>query len=68
MSTKVESPLSVHLAPWGRIEGTLLLEGKPTPQQKVGLLKEMWSPGMNQLSLSPGTFTTETDDCDLELS
>ncbi len=57
-----KSPLAIHLQPWGRIEGILTLEGKPAPHQKVGLLKGVWPPGVSQLSLSPDSFTGETDD------
>lgn len=57
-----KSPLSVHLAPWGRIEGTLTLEGKPAPHETVALLSGSWLSGPDQLGLSAGTFTSETDD------
>src|SRR5438876_10313456 len=57
-----ESPLSIHLLPWGRLEGVVTLEGKPAPQEKMALLRGSFAPGVRQLSLSPGTFQTESDD------
>jgi peroxiredoxin len=57
-----QSPLSIHLVPWGRLEGVVTLEGKPAPHQKMALLKGSFLPGVVQLSLSPATFQTESDD------
>ncbi len=57
-----QSPLAIHLQPWGRLEGTVTLEGKPAPHEKVALLRGFLSPGVTRLSLSPGTFTTESDE------
>ncbi len=36
----VTTPLSISLAAWGRIEGAMTLEGKPAPNQTVGLYDE----------------------------
>ena len=58
---KARTPFAIHLAPWGRIEGTLTLEGKPAPHQKVALLNGFPSPGVSHLSLSPDAFSTESD-------
>jgi peroxiredoxin len=57
-----QSPLSIHLLPWGRLEGVVTIEGKPAPHEKIALLRGSIVPGITQLSLSPGTFTTESDD------
>jgi thiol-disulfide isomerase/thioredoxin len=56
-----QAPLSIRLQPWGRIEGTVTLEGKPAPHEKVGLLRGFSYPGRTVLTLSPGTFITESD-------
>jgi peroxiredoxin len=56
-----QAPLSIRLQPWGRIEGTVTLEGKPAPHEKVGLLRGFNYPGRIVLSLSPGTFITKSD-------
>jgi peroxiredoxin len=57
-----QAPLSVRLHPWGRIEGTATLEGKPAPHEKVGLLRGFVYSERTVLSLSPGTFNTESDE------
>ena len=57
-----QSPLSIHLLPWGRLEGVVTLEGKPVAHEKMGLLRGSILPGIPQLSLSPATFQTESDE------
>jgi len=55
-----KSPLEIHLKPWGHIEGTVTLEGKPAPHQKMALLDASgYSPSEVHLSLS---FNAESDD------
>ena len=56
-----QAPLSIRLQPWGRIEGTVTLEGKPAPHDKVGLLRGFQYPGQIVLGLSTGTFITKSD-------
>src|SRR5260370_1287915 len=51
-----QSPLSIHLLPWGRLEGVATLEGKPAPHEKIALLRGTFLPGVRQLSLSPTAF------------
>src|SRR5438552_8407441 len=57
-----QSPLSIHLLPWGRLEGVVTLEGKPAPHERIALMSGSFAPGVTQLSLSPSTFQTESDD------
>ena len=57
-----QSPLMIHLLPWGRLEGVVTLEGKPAPHEKLAVLRGDFAPGVTQLSLSPSTFQTESDD------
>jgi peroxiredoxin len=57
-----QSPLSIHLLPWGRLEGVVTLEGKTAPHERIALLRGSFAPGVTQLSLSPSTFQTESDD------
>jgi peroxiredoxin len=57
-----QSPLSIHLLPWGRLEGVVTLEGKPAPHEKIALLRGTFLPNVRQLSLSPTAFQTEADD------
>ena len=57
-----QSPLSIHLLPWGRLEGVVTLEGKPAPHERIALMRGSFAPGVTQLSLSPSTFQTESDD------
>jgi thiol-disulfide isomerase/thioredoxin len=57
-----QSPLSIRLLSWGRLEGVATLEGKPAPHEKMALLRGMLLPGERQLSLSPTAFQTESDD------
>ena len=54
-------PLSIHLQPWGRLEGIVTLEGKPAPHQKIALMRGDMMTGVTGLSLSPGVFQTESD-------
>jgi peroxiredoxin len=57
---QAQSPVSIHLLPWGRIEGVVTLEGKPAAHEKMAPLRES-APGVPSLGLSPGTFQTESD-------
>jgi thiol-disulfide isomerase/thioredoxin len=57
-----KSPLSIRLAPWGRLEGVATLEGKPASHEKIALMRGFFAPGVVQLSLSPDKFNAETDD------
>jgi thiol-disulfide isomerase/thioredoxin len=59
---KPQSPLLIHLLPWGRLEGVVTLEGKPAPHEKLALLRGSFAPGVTRLSLSPNTFQAESDD------
>jgi hypothetical protein len=58
---EAKSPLEIHLLPWGRIEGTVTLEGKPAPHQKLELMEagEFWPPSIPHLAL---WYETESDD------
>jgi peroxiredoxin len=56
------SPLSIHLQPWGRLEGVVTLEGKPAPHEKMALMRGDMIPGVIRLSLSPALFQTESDE------
>jgi peroxiredoxin len=58
---EARSPLSIHLLPWGRLEGVVTLEGNPAPHEKIALLRGNPLPGVTRLSLSPATFQTESD-------
>jgi beta-lactamase regulating signal transducer with metallopeptidase domain/thiol-disulfide isomerase/thioredoxin len=58
-----QGSLTIQMAPWGRVQGIITLEGKPAPHQKVALRDlpdrpDNLEPGR---SLSPGTFMTESD-------
>ena len=57
-----QSPLSIHLLPWGRLEGVVTLEGKRAAHEKIALLRGSFMPGVTQLSLAPNTFQAECDD------
>jgi len=59
---KPTSPLSIRLLPWGRLEGVVMLEGKPATHEKLALLRGNFMPGVTCLSLSPGTFQAESDE------
>ncbi|HEY6226053.1 MAG TPA: carboxypeptidase-like regulatory domain-containing protein, partial [Verrucomicrobiae bacterium] len=55
-----KSPLSVHLRPWGRIEGTLIRQGKPVAGEKVVVYVP--SRGENwELTLGLDAFSATTD-------
>jgi peroxiredoxin len=55
---KSKSPSEIHLEPWGRIEGTMLLEGKSGAHQKLDLHQGFSSPG----HLVFGTISATSDD------
>jgi beta-lactamase regulating signal transducer with metallopeptidase domain len=57
----VESPLAIHLAPWGRIEGTVTLEGKLAPHQTMALLDAAPNYAVAGVHLS-FSAQTESDD------
>jgi beta-lactamase regulating signal transducer with metallopeptidase domain/peroxiredoxin len=57
---EAKPPFSIVLAPWGRIEGTVTLEGKPAPRQKMALLGPFWD--SDHVSLSAGFFTAKSDE------
>ncbi len=59
---KRQSPLSIHLLAWGRLEGVVTLEGRAAPRQKIALMRGSFVPGVNRLNLSPNAFQTESDD------
>jgi hypothetical protein len=58
---EAKSPLAINLAPWGRIEGTVTLQGKIAPHQKMVLFDAVpyYFPYEVHLHLS---FSTESDD------
>jgi thiol-disulfide isomerase/thioredoxin len=58
---EAQSPLSIQLLPWGRIEGIVKLEGKPAPHEKISLMKGDMMPDVTRLGLAPGVFQTESD-------
>src|SRR5260370_1287914 len=43
-----EPPLSIHLLPWGRLEGVVTLEGKPAPHEKMALLRSSFAPDVRK--------------------
>jgi peroxiredoxin len=57
-----EAPMTLRLQPWGRIEGTVTLNGKPAPHQKVSLLYDLAPRGGSHLVLLHEAFTTEADE------
>lgn len=57
---EAKSPASVRLAPWGKIEGRLIRQGKSLPQEKMTILNPIRE-ASGGLSLSLGFFRTETD-------
>ena len=55
-----ESPLSIRLNPWGRIEGTVTINGKPAPDQEMAIADPFMEAGTG-LSHSPGVFKSKSD-------
>ncbi|HSY44046.1 MAG TPA: M56 family metallopeptidase, partial [Candidatus Acidoferrum sp.] len=49
---ETNSPLEINLLAWGRIEGTVTLEGKPAPHQKLALVEaaDFWPPSKPHLN------------------
>ena len=57
---EAKSPISVRLAPWGRIEGKLIRQGKTLAREKVSILNPVRE-DRGGLSLSLDFFRAETD-------
>jgi beta-lactamase regulating signal transducer with metallopeptidase domain len=58
---EAKSPLAIKLVPWGRIEGTVTVEGKLAPHQKIELMNDprQWLHPETYVNL---TYEAESDD------
>ncbi len=60
--TGTDGPVSIHLQPWGSIEGVLRLKTQPISGREL-ILDSMRQPDSGQtVSLGPGLYTTKTDE------
>ncbi len=59
---QAKPPFTIRLRPWGRLEGILIVEGRPANHGRVELLEGFWNPHQKGLTLYPENFVQETDD------
>jgi peroxiredoxin len=62
---RAESTVALRLQPWGKIEGTVTLNGKPAPRQKMSLLYDVATQEQNLTLFHDAlhdAFTTEADE------
>src|SRR5205085_1994492 len=55
------SPISIQLAPWGKVEGTMIRQGKPVPHETVIIFNPSIRPSQG-LTFSLDAFKKETDE------
>jgi thiol-disulfide isomerase/thioredoxin len=60
--TETASPYRITLQPWGAIEGTAMLAGKPLAGVEMALQGPLPNPVSAGVAISPADYTTKTDE------